>query len=477
MADYALPTLLSSYSDMLTILKDRDTNSMKMFDGTTDSNLPVGTKKWNSTNNYFEKFDGSSWSPLASKYMINVDLLDGCTVNDTGTSSSDLWTASKILSHVGTKLDSSSYTANDVLAKLITVDGIGSGLDADLLDGISPSVNAIPNTIVARDASGNFSASTITGTLNGNASTATKLASSVMINKVAFDGSSSISIENTLGVPITAAATTPIGGAGLGDTIQVVGTTSIVSFGSASAGICRTLIFNNTLTLIHSTNIICPGNSNITTIAGTVINVIAETTNTWRVTGITHPSMSFAKIEYLSSIESNVQAQINSKASLNSPAFVNVPTAPTATVGTNTTQLATTAFSNASANNAIDTRIGVPNAVSIKTAINATGAAPIYACRAWINFNMQSNTIRASGNVSSTTDNGVGDSFINFITSMPSANYAVGSINAPISVGDGIFGVSQSSDSGQETYRFRVNCQTSGGTMIDPSVVTLSFFI
>lgn len=33
------------------------------------------------------------------------------------------------------KLDASTYTASDVLAKLITVDGTGSGLDADLLDG------------------------------------------------------------------------------------------------------------------------------------------------------------------------------------------------------------------------------------------------------------------------------------------------------------------------------------------------------
>ena len=38
---------------------------------------------------------------------------------------------------LGTKLNSSSYTASDVLTKIKTVDGSGSGLDADLLDGIS----------------------------------------------------------------------------------------------------------------------------------------------------------------------------------------------------------------------------------------------------------------------------------------------------------------------------------------------------
>lgn len=36
---------------------------------------------------------------------------------------------------VNTKLDSSAYTATDVLSKVRTVDGVGSGLDADLLDG------------------------------------------------------------------------------------------------------------------------------------------------------------------------------------------------------------------------------------------------------------------------------------------------------------------------------------------------------
>jgi hypothetical protein len=33
------------------------------------------------------------------------------------------------------KLNSSSYTASDVLTKIKTVDGSGSGLDADTLDG------------------------------------------------------------------------------------------------------------------------------------------------------------------------------------------------------------------------------------------------------------------------------------------------------------------------------------------------------
>ena len=62
----------------------------------------------------------------------------------------------------------------------------------------------------------------------------------------------------------------------------------------------------------------------------------------------------------------------------------------------------------------------------VKTATNATGDAPIYACRAWVNFNGTGTVaIRASGNVSSITDNGTGDYTVNFTTAMPDADYSV----------------------------------------------------
>jgi len=69
---------------------------------------------------------------------------------------------------VGTKLDSATYTAADVLSKLLTVDGSGSGIDADLLDGRNSATANTVNTVVHRDSSGNFSAGTITATLVGN---------------------------------------------------------------------------------------------------------------------------------------------------------------------------------------------------------------------------------------------------------------------------------------------------------------------
>lgn len=60
----------------------------------------------------------------------------------------------------------------------------------------------------------------------------------------------------------------------------------------------------------------------------------------------------------------------------------------------------------------------------LTTALNVTGSAPIYACRAWVNFNGTGTVaIRASGNVSSITDNGTGDYTVNFTTAMQDENY------------------------------------------------------
>lgn len=55
---------------------------------------------------------------------------------------------------------------------------------------------------------------------------------------------------------------------------------------------------------------------------------------------------------------------------------------------------------------------------------NASGAAPVYACRAWVNFNPSTGIIYGSGNVSSVTDFGSGDFRINFSTPMQDEHYA-----------------------------------------------------
>ena len=74
---------------------------------------------------------------------------------------------------------------------------------------------------------------------------------------------------------------------------------------------------------------------------------------------------------------------------------------------------------------AITGQVGVANAAPVKTALNASGSAPIYGCRAWVNFNGSTGAINASGNVSSVNKSTPGTFTINFTTAMPHANYVL----------------------------------------------------
>ncbi len=60
-------------------------------------------------------------------------------------------------------------------------------------------------------------------------------------------------------------------------------------------------------------------------------------------------------------------------------------------------------------------------------AIQGTDGVERYTARAWVNFNGTGTVaIRASGNVSSITDNGTGDYTVNFTNAMPDVNFSVG---------------------------------------------------
>ena len=94
---------------------------------------------------------------------------------------------SNISTQIALGQTAASYTAADVLSKLNTVTGYAaaSGLNSDTLTFNSGARSAAAtntaNTIVARDASGNFSAGTITAALTGTASIAASLNYTVLI--------------------------------------------------------------------------------------------------------------------------------------------------------------------------------------------------------------------------------------------------------------------------------------------------------
>jgi hypothetical protein len=101
--------------------------------------------------------------------------------------------------------------------------------------------------------------------------------------------------------------------------------------------------------------------------------------------------------------------------------------------------------------------------------------ATAYGCRAWVNFDGTGTpAIRASGNVSSITDNGTGDYTVNFTTAMPDANYAVacsqlGATANVIVNGEG--------NVAPATTSLRVGARaTATSTLTDASYITVAIF-
>lgn len=77
MSDWDNPTTSSLYTDLINEVKARDEDCARMFASGTLTNIPTNTVRWSSTSNKWELWNGSAWANLTTKYMIDVDTLDG----------------------------------------------------------------------------------------------------------------------------------------------------------------------------------------------------------------------------------------------------------------------------------------------------------------------------------------------------------------------------------------------------------------
>jgi hypothetical protein len=100
---------------------------------------------------------------------------------------------------------------------------------------------------------------------------------------------------------------------------------------------------------------------------------------------------------------------------------------------------------------------------------------PEYKCRAWVNFNGTGTVaIRASGNVSSITDNGTGNYTVNFTTAMPDADYST--LVAASSIGS-----NTSVDTWANGYVFtttsvRIEVESNSSAAVDRDHVSVAIF-
>lgn len=119
-------------------------------------------------------------------------------------------------------------------------------------------------------------------------------------------------------------------------------------------------------------------------------------------------------------------------------------------------------------------------------------SAPVYGCRAWVNFDGTKDTtgavstantnrlIRASGNVASVLRNGAGDYTVNFTTAMPDANYAVSGAGSPPGTAACVFNINRNGTNGAEvaptTSAVRINTCNTASTATDVTYATVAIF-
>jgi hypothetical protein len=97
-----------------------------------------------------------------------------------------------------------------------------------------------------------------------------------------------------------------------------------------------------------------------------------------------------------------------------------------------------------------------------------SGSAPYFGVRAWVNFNGTGTVaIRASGNVSSVTDNGAGNYTVNFATDLLDANYAVAAGGSLDNSTDGTSSTTPITANNLTSSSFRLRMAGSASNLLD----------
>ena len=107
--------------------------------------------------------------------------------------------------------------------------------------------------------------------------------------------------------------------------------------------------------------------------------------------------------------------------------------------------------------------------------IKNTSNVEVYTAKAWVNFNGTGTVaIRASGNVTSITDNGTGDYTVNFTNAMTDANYSTVYTTGEVSGANYWGPIAYTNTQSTSGVRVRNNFDT--GTFYDTSTNNIAVF-
>jgi hypothetical protein len=270
----------------------------------------------------------------------------------------------------------------------------------------------------------------------------------------------------------------PNGSAGV-PTFRAVVAADIPTLNQNTTGSAATLTTGRTIAITGDLAYTSPsfnGSGNVTA-AGTLATVNAN------VGSFTNASVTVNAKGLVTAVSNGTAGGTVTSVAATVPSFLSISGSPITTSGTLAIGLSGTALPVANGGTGVTTSTGSGNNVlstsptlitpNINSAQFATvsGTAPLYAARAWVNFNGTGTVvINASGNVSSITDNGTGDYTVNFTTALPDANYALGGFVTNGGAGM-CLGIASSASTAAPTTKtttaVRLSARTTGGGLQD----------
>ena len=204
MADHLKPTITSTYSNFVTELDARFDDLAVGLDPavTSATNVPTNSTRWNSVNNKWQKYNGTTWNDLSSLYAINVSGNSGSATN--------------LITNRTNWLTNNTITA--VVGQLAWKNFGNNHTIFDASAGTAPDGTAVSSTAAATAWVNTYptlmgwNGATTYGVRVDSSRVSDKTASAATFNNggsgvvsgTAFDGSTAITISyNTVGAPST----------------------------------------------------------------------------------------------------------------------------------------------------------------------------------------------------------------------------------------------------------------------------------
>ncbi len=118
MANWANPTLTSTYTNFVTEVKDRDVDTAIWFEGSSSTGIPTNAKRYDTATHSFQKWNGTSWVAMDSTFTLPALTVSGAAAFNGAVTLGDA--AADVVTVTGTATFSAAATFSNATSPIIS---------------------------------------------------------------------------------------------------------------------------------------------------------------------------------------------------------------------------------------------------------------------------------------------------------------------------------------------------------------------